>query len=171
MQAARRIVYLGDDASTIRSLSAQLDRRGYRLEPDDERCLDPTDWYRLLILDVDSPATDEMQRLVSLRRQFPEHPIIVLCGATEHPSTPLAHALRRGADDVVFKPLTNPLPLLQAVAAGWRLLDYWKSSPPEFVTGTFQQRSRRPDAIAMAPITASDHAVALMIDYSFPGGK
>lgn len=123
----RTVLHVDDDPAVTRLVASQLQLQGYRVVS----LNDPTDvlntlmrqQIRVALLDVDMPGINGLDLLKQIKTHDGGIQVIMLTGLVSL-STALA-ALRWGAEDCLFKPITSFDPLLVALGDTFRKIDRW----------------------------------------------
>jgi len=134
------IVYIGDDAGLFSQLTKELRHQGYELQqalPDACRVEELlTDWFRLLIFDVDVAAAPGLDLLRRLKGRDAGIPVIVLGERHGRSLTRIGVARQNGVDRFFFRRELDMADLTAAVHESFRRLEYWKAHMQELAASS-----------------------------------
>ena len=148
MENKRIILHVDDDPDQRRIVSALLEHHGYVVESasDAEEAtskLAETS-IRVVLLDIDMPGKDGLTLLKEIKQWDGGMQVIMLTGL-ERMST-ILQSMRWGAEACIFKPLTDPTQLLEAIEAAFAKIDRWWVAVHEVAKQKDQLRKTQPAA-------------------------
>jgi DNA-binding response OmpR family regulator len=144
MQHKCRLTYVGQDRAAIEELASRFDYGDFVVETIDpiERGIDgggeevdgplnlwpASDWYRVVLLDIDVLASSGMKLFARLRAENAGIPVILVAKRDSTRLTQQSLSGMHGADALVFKPLSTAPTLEDVVSDAFRRLDRWQET-------------------------------------------
>ena len=127
MDRKQVVLHVDDDPSQLRVVASILERHGFQVESTD----DPEQALvrlaetgaRVVLLDIDMPNKDGLSLLKEIKAVDGGVQIIMLTGLVK--MSTVLRSMRWGAEACIFKPLTDPAPLIEAIEAAFAKIDRW----------------------------------------------
>lgn len=128
MLLSRRVVlHVDDDPMFTRLVSAMLERSGYESEAI-HNPLETIDaiqqgQHRIVLLDIHMPKRSGLQILSDIKSFDAGIQVIMLTGLVNE--TTILEAMHGGALQCLFKPVTSPEKIIEAVDNAWKSTESW----------------------------------------------
>jgi len=127
MDRKQIVLHVDDDPGQLRVVASILERHGFQVESTD----DPEQALvrlaetgaRVVLLDIDMPNKDGLSLLKEIKAVDGGVQIIMLTGLVK--MSTVLRSMRWGAEACIFKPLTDPAPLIEAIEAAFAKIDRW----------------------------------------------
>ncbi len=127
MEQSKTILHVDDDPDQLRVVSTILKQYGYAVEPisdPDEALVRLSETgIRLVLLDIDMPGKDGLTVLREIKQVDGGVQVIMLTGMVK--MSTVLRSMRWGAEACIFKPITDPAPLVEAIEAAFAKIDRW----------------------------------------------
>ncbi len=127
MDRKQVVLHVDDDPSQLRVVATILERNGFQVESTDdlEQALVrlAETGARVVLLDIDMPNKDGLSLLKEIKAVDGGVQIIMLTGLVK--MSTVLRSMRWGAEACIFKPLTDPAPLIEAIEAAFAKIDRW----------------------------------------------
>lgn len=124
------VVYVGNDAAQYAQLRESLSPSDFQVEWTRASAMRIeeliADWYRVLLLDLDSPSQDGYDILRTIKAHHANIPVVLLGDPRDLHLTKVGLVRLEGADALLLKPISDAALLTQVVGDAFRRLDRWK---------------------------------------------
>lgn len=132
----KRIMHVDDDPAMLKIVATLLGKRGFQVTSVGDphavlKTLASSD-CRVVLLDIDMPGMSGVEVLEKIKAHDGGIQVIMVSGMVT--MSTLLQSLRKGAEAVVFKPITDVSQLVGVVDAAFDKLDRWWSALQELQT-------------------------------------
>jgi DNA-binding NtrC family response regulator len=127
MNKNRKILHIDDDPTILRVVGKHLQNQGFEVRSHSEpreaiQILQETN-ARVMLLDIDMPEMDGLSLLKEVKKHDGGVQVIMLTGLVT--LSTVLRSMRLGAEACLFKPVTDPQPLVDSINATFEKLDCW----------------------------------------------
>ncbi len=123
----KTVLHVDDDPSQFPIIAAFLEKRGYQVHttdsPDDVESALLRTGARIVLLDIDMPGKDGLTLLKEIKQNDGGIQVIMVTGMVTMAT--ILRAMRWGAEACIFKPITDPTALLEALDATEAKIKRW----------------------------------------------
>ncbi len=123
----KTVLHVDDDPSQFPIVAALLEKRGYQVHttdsPDDVESALLRTGARIVLLDIDMPGKDGLTLLKEIKQNDGGIQVIMVTGMVTMAT--ILRAMRWGAEACIFKPITDPTALLEALDATEAKIRRW----------------------------------------------
>lgn len=123
----KTVLHVDDDPSQFPIIAALLEKRGYEVHstesPEDVESALLKTGARIVLLDIDMPGKDGLTLLKEIKQNDGGIQVIMITGLVTMAT--VLQAMRWGAEACIFKPITDPTALLEALDATEAKIRRW----------------------------------------------